>query len=144
MSEVSGPSPAMKSIRAALIIAGVQLVGTLLLVLAKSRGMIDSEATTRGVMMLIGLSMAASGNRMPKTRDGAPPQTLAAAALRQSVLRVSGWTMTLGGLAYAGVWAFAPRDMAMVGSLLSVGGMAAILACYCLWRYFTCPRSREG
>jgi hypothetical protein len=132
---------ARKSIRAALIIVGVQLVGTLLLVLADKLGMIDGDTTTRGVMVLIGLGIAAYSNRMPKMLEGPPPQSLDVAALRQSVLRMGGWAMTLAGLAYAGLWALAPRDVALVGSIVAVGGAMAVTVGYIAWRVFTSHRS---
>lgn len=141
MSDMSRSSPARKNIRAALIITGAQLVGTLLLVLADKQGMISGDTTTRGVMVLIGLSLAAYGNRIPKSPDGPPPQTLPLAALRQSVLRTAGWAMMLGGLAFAGFWAFAPRDLAEVGSVVALGGSMAVMCGFVVWWIFAYHRS---
>jgi hypothetical protein len=141
MSDQVGSSPAAKNVRAALIIAGVQVGGALLLSFANKQGMIDSEATKRGVMVLVGLGLAAAGNRMPKHPDGPQPRSLPVAALRQSVLRASGWAMTLAGLAFAGLWAFAPRDVAQPGSVVAVGAMMAVMFGYVGWRIFTHHRS---
>ena len=127
MSEVSTSHNFWKSIRFALILAAMQVGGGLLLTLAKSRGLIDGEAVTRGVLVLIGLCIAAIGNKIPKTSDGPPPQTLTHAALRQKVLRAAGWSMMLGGLAFASLWAFAPLDVARVASITVLGGSMAVM-----------------
>ena len=84
MSNMSGSRPAGGSLRSAVILGGVQIGGALLLALANQQGLIDDETRTRGVMVLIGLCLAAIGNRMPKTMDGPPPRSVSLAALRQS------------------------------------------------------------
>ena len=71
-----------KSIRTALILAGVQIVGALLLTLANKLGWISSEITTRGVMVLIGLMLVVIGNSMPKKQEGPPSQTVDEVAVR--------------------------------------------------------------
>jgi hypothetical protein len=130
------------SVIRALVIAAVQVGGALLLSLASKRGMIDKDIATRGVMVLIGLGVAAYGNTMPKLLDGPPPPSLATAALRQAVTRTGGWAMMLAGVAYAAVWAFAPRDVAQVGGLVAVGaGLAAMIGNFA-WRVFTYERAR--
>lgn len=121
-------------LRFALILAGIQLGGAFALTFASKQGLIDADVTTRGVMVLIGLSLAAVGNRMPKSTDGQPPQSLRQAAIRQSVLRVGGWSMLLSGLAFAGFWAFAPRDVALTGSVVAVLVGMAITLVNCIWR----------
>lgn len=125
-----------RHIRFALILATLQVGGALALTFANKQGLIDDDMTTRGVMVLIGLSLAAVGNRMPKSTDGPAPQSLSQAALRQSVLRVGGWAMMLGGLAFAAFWAFAPRDIAMPGSIAAVGAGMAITIGNFMWRVY--------
>lgn len=118
---------ARKRILSALVIAGVQVGGALLLSYARRQGMIDGETVTRGVMVLIGLGLAAFGNTMPKMLDG-PPRTVREATAAQSVLRLGGWAMTLSGLAFAALWAFAPRGGAEIASVAVVAsGMAFML-----------------
>lgn len=133
MSDISSLRPAGKSIRSALILAGAQVGGALLLALANREGLIDEETKTRGVMVLIGLCLAAIGNRMPKTLDGPPPRSVSLAALRLSVLRLGGWALMLGGAVFAGLWAFAPRDVAFVGSLTAVGAAMVVTIGGCAW-----------
>jgi len=115
-----------KSIRSALVIAGAQIVGGLLLSLARHQGLIDFETTVRGAMVLIGLGLALIANRIPKSPDGPTPPTLELAALRQSVLRTAGWAMMAGGLLFAGLGAFAPFDWARVGSVLALGASMVV------------------
>jgi hypothetical protein len=126
---------ARQSIRGALILAGVQLAGAVLLTVANKLGWIDSETTTRGVMILIGLMLVVVGNAMPKKQEGPPEQTAGQVAARQSILRVGGWALALGGLVWAGLWAFAPRDLATVGSIAAVATAVVVMFVYAVWRY---------
>lgn len=129
---------ARKNIRSALILAGAVLVGTLLLTVAhKPFGLIDSETTTRGVMVIIGLMLAVIGNSMPKKQEGPPAQSVGEISLRQSITRVGGWAMLLGGLIWAGLWAFAPRDLAPIGGSAAVGTGVIVMLAYAVWRLRT-------
>ena len=133
---------AKKSIRSAFILAGSMLVGTALLTVAhKVFGWIDQETTTRGVMALIGLMLISTGNAMPKQQEGPPSQTVRDVAVRQSILRVGGWMMMLGGLIWVVLWAFAPRDVAEVGSIAAVATTTLVMIGYSVWRYHTHRRS---
>lgn len=87
-------------------------------------GYIDQDIARRVVTCVIGLWIAWYGNRMPKA--------LVPSACARQVRRVGGWTMVLSGLAYAGLWAFAPIPVATtagIGAILA--GMAVTLG-YCL------------
>ena len=126
---------ARKTIRNALILAGIQIVGALLLTLANKLGWIDSETTTRGVMVLIGLMLVVVGNSMPKTQEGPPEQTVGQVAARQSILRVGGWALTLGGLVWAVLWVIAPRDLATIGSIAAVATAVLVMFVYAVWRF---------
>jgi hypothetical protein len=126
---------AKRSIRRALILAGIQIAGALLLTLANKLGWIDSETTTRGVMVLIGLMLVVVGNAMPKQQEGPPEQTVGQVAARQSILRVGGWALTLGGLVWAVLWVIAPRDLATVGSVAAVATAVVVMIIYAVWRF---------
>jgi len=153
MSDMSPNSPARaawKSVRASMIIAGVQIVVTFLLVLAHKRGLIDGETTMRGVLATIGLMLAALGNRIPKSQDGQPLPTVPLAVLRQKTMRAAGWAMMLGGLVFSGVWLFAPIDLARTGSMIALGGSIAVMSGFVVrWiftyhhRYERQPESRD-
>ena len=128
-------STARKSIRSGLVIAGMQIGGALCLTLIHRQGMIDQDTVTRGVMVLIGLGIAAFGNAMPKTLDGPQPLSRRDASAQQAIKRVSGWMMLLGGLVYAGLWAFAPRDVALFGCVAAMVVAMLVMALYSVWRF---------
>lgn len=91
---------------------------------ARKLGYIDGDMVTRVVIGANGLMIAWFGNRMPKA--------LAPSSRARQVNRVGGWSMTLSGLVYAGLWAFAPISTAIVGGCVAVlSGMAVTLG-YCL------------
>ena len=126
---------ARKQVIFSLAVAGTIVAGALLMTLAKQMGLTDQDTVVRVVMAMIGLSIFASGNLMPKMMDGPPPQTRAAAAVRQAVRRVGGWALMLSGLAYALLWAFAPRDIATIGSIAAVGAAMVVTIGYAVWRF---------
>lgn len=91
---------------------------------ARKLGYVDGETVTRVVIGLNGLMIAWYGNRMPKA--------FAPSAQARKVTRVGGWSMVLSGLVYAGLWAFAPIQIAVAGGCAAViAGIAATLG-YCL------------
>lgn len=73
---------------------------------ARARGLIDAETVTRLVIGATGLMVVWWGNRMPKAFV---PDVRA-----RQVARVGGWSMVLSGLVYAGVFAFAPIQTAVI------------------------------
>jgi len=144
MSDLSTPHTDWKNIRLSLFIAGAQVGGALLLVLARKQGWIDTEGVLRGAMAIIGLGAAAVGNMIPRSRDGVQPRTLQLAALRQRVLRIAGWAMLLGGLAFAGFSAFAPLDVMPITAVIALGGAMAITIFFALKWILACHRSPIG
>ena len=99
---------------------GLALVATVL----RREGYIDSDMVNRLVMGATGLMLVWSGNRIPKTF------TPGAGARRAQ--RVAAWSLVLSGLVYAGLWAFAPFDVALVGGCAAIiAGMAVTLG-YCV------------
>lgn len=107
-----------------LIVAGGMIGIALVASLARQQGWLDSEAVNRIVMGTIGLMLVWSGNRMPKT--------FAPAAAARQVNRIGGWSMVLSGLVYAGLWAFAPTDVALIGGCVAVIVGIAVTLGYCL------------
>lgn len=128
-------SNARRHILFSLKIAAVMVGGALLLTLARNQGWIDGELVVRGYNVIMGLALATYGNFMPKMMDGPPPRSIHDATLKQAVGRVSSWAMTLSFLTWAALWAFAPQDLALIGSLAAVGACAAVIAVYTLWKY---------
>jgi hypothetical protein len=72
---------------------------------------------------------------MPKTDEGPPQQSVGDIVVRQSILRVGGWAMLLGGLVWAGLWAFAPRDLALPGSVAAIFAGVVVMIGHAVWRY---------
>ena len=87
---------------------------------ARQLGYLDADAVTRIVMGATGLMIAWFGNRMPKA--------FVSSAAARKVTRLGGWSLALIGLVYAGVWAFAPLDTAvLVGCSAVAAGMAVTI-----------------
>jgi hypothetical protein len=103
-----------KELTASLAWAGGIIALALGATLARELNYIDGDSVTRIVLGATGLMVAWYGNRMPKSVVGG--------ASERQANRVAGWSMTLSGLVYAGLWAFAPVTVAVVG------GCAAVVA----------------
>ena len=109
---------------------------------AQSLDLIGPDAARRTMQVMIGLILAAYSNLMPK--DVGPWRASAAAVARaQSALRVGGWSMTLAGLAYAGLWAFAPLGFADVASMVIVASAMLITMGYGGWTLLACRSSKR-
>lgn len=91
---------------------------------ARKLGYVDADTVTRMVMGATGLMVAWFGNRMPK-------RIVPSSRARQAA-RVGGWTMTLSGLVYAGLWLFAPIQLAVAGGCSAVIAGIAVTLGYCL------------
>lgn len=91
---------------------------------ARNLGYIDAETVTRLVLGATGLMVAWFGNRMPKT--------IAPSARARQAQRVGGWSMALSGLIYAGLWAFAPTEVALIGGCAAILIGIAVTFVYCL------------
>jgi len=87
-------------------------------------GYIDGDTVTRLVIGVNGLWMAWYGNRIPKT---VVPSVRAGQAQR-----VAAWSLVLSGLVYAGLWAFAPIQVAIWGGCGAVVAGIAVTLGYCL------------
>ncbi|MBI1682561.1 ammonium transporter [Caulobacter hibisci] len=92
--------------------------------LARKLGYIDTDMVNRLVMGAIGLMVAWSGNRIPKR--------FVPNAQAQRASRVAGWSLALSGLVYAGLWAFAPQGVAVVGGSGAILLGLAVTIGYCL------------
>ena len=91
---------------------------------ARKLGYIGQDEVTRIVMGATGLMVAWYGNRMPKG-------FVADASVRK-VTRIGGWSIALSGLAYAGLWIFAPLDRALLLGCAAVAGGIVITVVYSL------------
>ena len=92
--------------------------------LARKLGYVDADTVTRLVIGTNGLMIAWYGNRMPKA--------LAPSNRARQLARVGGWSMVLSGLAYAGLWAFAPIPIAIAGGCAVILAGMAVTVSYAL------------
>ena len=102
---------------------GIVVVG-LVASWARKLGYVDGDTVTRVVIGLTGLMIASFGNRMPKTFV---PNSFA-----RQARRVAAWSLVLSGLVYAGLWAFAPIPVAVVGGCGAVLLGMAVTIGYCI------------
>ena len=116
-------------ISAALALGGFILIAAATLKYAQAENAISPEITKRSMQVLFGLMLAAYANVMPKD-IGSWQASSRAAARSQSALRVGGWSLTLAGLAYAGLWAFAPLAVADVAAMAIVASALLITMGY--------------
>jgi len=91
---------------------------------ANKLGYMDRDTVTRLVISINGLMIAWYGNRVPK-------RFAPSAAIKQ-VQRVAGWSQVLSGLVYAGLWAFAPMNVAVWGGIAAVVAGMVVTFGYCL------------
>lgn len=113
-----------KDLAGSLMWGGGIVVLALAATFARGQGYIDADTTTRIVLCATGLMVAWFGNRMPKT--------IAPGARARQAQRVGGWSMALSGLVYAGLWAFAPFDVALFGGCGAIILGIAVTFLYCL------------
>lgn len=113
-----------KELAGSLLYAGGMLVLAAGATLAHRLGYLDRETVERVVIIPTGLWMAWYGNRIPKA--------FTRSAQARQVQRVSGWSQVLSGLAFAGLWAFAPLQTAIwLGAGVILAGVAVTFG-YCL------------
>jgi hypothetical protein len=126
-----------KRIGLSLAFAVAFLGTTAALKYAEGAGLIAEDVGTRAIQVIVGLVLAVYSNLMPKD-IGRARSSIRAATAAQNALRVGGWSLTLAGLTYAGLWAFAPLDFADMASMVVVmTGMAVTLG-YAAWSFLSC------
>ena len=110
---------------------------------AQSLDLIGPDAAKRTIQVMSGLILAAYANLMPKD-VGRWQASAVAVARAQSALRVGGWSMTLAGLAYAGLWAFAPLGVANIASMVVVASAMLITMGFGGWTLLACRSKRTA
>ena len=132
-----------KRLASALALAAFILAAAAGLRYAASAGMVGPEAARRFMQVVIGLALAAYANLMPK-QLGRPRRSPLAEARTQAALRVGGWSMTLAGLAYAGLWALAPLPLADIASTAVVAAALVVTLGYAIWSFAACRSARNA
>lgn len=108
---------------------------------AEGAGMIGADGARRAMQVMIGLMLAGYANLMPK-RLGPARGSPRAEAAAQAALRAGGWSLTLAGVAYAGLWAFAPLELADTSGIVVVATATLLTVGYAVWAFTTCRRDR--
>ena len=124
----------------AIALAALILGSALALRYAESAGAIGADDVRRAMQVLICLMLACYAKLMPK--QGRGTGSLFAQARAQTALRVGGWSLTIGGLAYAGLWAFAPPGVADTAGLIVVAAALLLTVGYAVWAFTACRRDR--
>ena len=99
---------------------------------AESAAMIGPDFADRAMQVVVGLVLAAYANVMPKQLGrfrGTPDRE----AIAQSVRRVGGLAMTIGGLAWAAIWALAPMALTRPLAITAVASATLVTLGYGLW-----------
>ena len=104
-------------------------------------GWVTEDTAERAIQVLVGLMLAAYANLMPKDL-GRSLGSIRAAAAAQRAVRIGGWSLTLAGLASALLWAFAPREVADVGSIVVIASALLLTLGFAGWTFSTCHRTR--
>jgi hypothetical protein len=130
----------LKRISFSLALAAFILLAAAALRYAQGLEIISEDSARRTMQVMIGLILAAYANIMPK--DIGPFRASArGATTSQSVLRVGGWSLTVAGLAYAGLWAFTPIAFADVASMVIVAAATLLTMAYGGWALLICRRT---
>lgn len=103
---------------------------------AEGAGLLEAETARRAMQVIFGLMLAAYANIMPKQLGRG--LSARAEARAQAALRVGGWSLTLAGLAYAGLWAFASPGFADTAAMITIAAALAVTLGYALWAFTTC------
>jgi hypothetical protein len=121
-----------------LAAAALMLASAAALRYAANTGVVTEDVAKRGMQVIIGLWLAMQGNFMPKSIRGS--RSLEAGRRVQAALRVGGYAFTLAGLFYAGVWAFAPLQIADITSIIVVASAMLLTMGYAGWAVLACRR----
>ncbi|CAN5785814.1 hypothetical protein BH24ACI5_BH24ACI5_16800 [soil metagenome] len=127
-------------ISVALALAALIIGSSLALAYARGQEMIAAETARRVMQVMIGLMLAAYANVMPK--ELGQWRSVDAAKRSQAAARVGGWSMTLAGLGYAALWAFAPIPFADVTGMVLIAAATIITLGYVAWTIVQCGRAQ--
>jgi len=122
-------------LRRALLIAAIYLLTSLALNELRQHHIIGAETAVRLMGMLMGLVVLVSANAIPKklvplARLSCDP------ASEQTLRRLGGWTLVLGGLGYTLAYALAPIAIAsaLATCLLAPAVLVVVgIMAYCAW-----------
>ncbi len=94
--------------------------------IARRLGWVDGDAGARLAMAISGLTVVYFGNRIPKEAPTRSPRA-------QVVRRFAGRVMVLAGLLNAGIWVFAPMEVAALASMVPLILAVVAIIAYCTY-----------
>ncbi|HXW82821.1 MAG TPA: hypothetical protein VEJ86_00310 [Candidatus Binataceae bacterium] len=120
-TQVCLPRPTRAAVLGFMSLLGIAVA----LALAKGERLIDAGAAARAIGFTIGVMIVVVGNFLPKMR---PLESNAGdSAMATSAERFAGWLLVLAGLAYTGLFAFAPLAEARpISSIIGIGTLLVI------------------
>lgn len=130
-----------KRILSSLVLAALMLAAAGIIKYGEHIHLFGPEMSTRASGVTMGLMLAFIANLMPKSDK--PRGASVAGGRMQTALRVGGWSFLIAGLAYAGISAFAPLDIAANVSMVVVGIAMVITLGYAVW-CMAAPRDQNG
>ena len=120
-------TPLLRSLLVAAVLIGVSAT---LRWLAPDH--LSSESARRLVQIMMGVVVIVYSNAIPKVLTPLM-QLRCSPAAEQAMRRFAGWTLTLGGLGYALVWAIAPIALAPVLAKAILGGAMLLVLARLAW-----------
>jgi hypothetical protein len=130
-----------RPILGSLALAGLMLAAAAIIKYGEHIHLFGPDMSARASGVTMGLMLAFIANFMPKS--GKPRGANVAGGRSQAALRVGGWSFLTAGLAYAGISAFAPLDIAANVSRVVVGAALVITLGYATW-CMAAPRDQNG
>jgi CBS domain containing-hemolysin-like protein len=115
----------MKTIGESLALAALIIATSLGIIVAQKTGVLSVDTGTRVGMLINTLVVAYFGNLIPKA---IVPNERARAARR-----FAGWALASTGLVSAGLWIFAPIDVATPATIALIGTAVVVVFGYCLF-----------
>jgi hypothetical protein len=131
----------LKRMYSSLALAAVMIAAAAALRYMQAHDIISRDSGGRAVQVMIGLVLVFFANAMPKdigSWRGSPR-----AARLQSSLRVGGWSLTVAGLCYAGLGAFARGPFADTAAIAVVAAATAVTVATAAWNLFACRRTEN-
>jgi len=102
-----------------LVLAALIIAVSLGLGAAQNAGLVSNDVVIRAVMVMTMLIFAYYSNLVPKAISPDEHQ--------RSARRFAGWVLTSSGIVSAGLWIFAPIDIATPASIALVGAAVVIV-----------------
>jgi hypothetical protein len=125
------------------IVRGLLIAGVLLAVAATLRLLspdhLSPDFARRMMGVLLGIVVVVYANEVPKALSPLI-QMRCDPAEEQAIRRFTGWSLVLGGVAYAAAWMVAPLGTANLAAGILLGAALVIVVVRCAWSMARGPR----